>query len=378
MEENIIKNSYNGLLVVKAKNANFNAGFDGNPRTLPDGKIFATDKALKYCLREYFSLFKDNLAFVRRNRKLVSNGESSQYTYELLAQNFISKLKYLVDRENPFQTVPEGILSKEDKEELLNFYNKNKEGLNDILNNQKNNEIDKKFKAILKNDKLQMNVLKSFVDVRLFGVVFAVSGNISITGPVQISYGVNKFDKTNIFAIDILSPYKNPNAGKNDKKSNDKNLNEESVEQEVKVVNQTTIGDEARADEVYYVYNISVNANNAKISNMNDDDLELLKEGLLNSVDVISSTTKFGCEAVSLIWFKNKDNRIFNNLDDYISIKEIDKKIVLNYYELKEFLNRDFKEIKHNFEDDLPKIEEDVVEVIYKNNKIEVDDKKDE
>jgi CRISPR-associated protein Csh2 len=370
---NILKESYNGLLIVKAKNANFNAGFDGNPRTLPNGRIFATDKALKYCLREYFSLFKDNMAFVRRNRKLVLNGEKYQYTYELLSQNFISKLKYLVEREKPFETVPEGILNEEDKDQILKFYKKNKEGLDKMLKNQKSKEVDKEFKKLLKDDKLQINILRSFLDVRLFGVVFAVSGNISITGPVQISYGVNKFDKTNIFAIDILSPYKNPNADKNKKKKDENKIDNEEIKEE-KIINQTTIGDESRADEVYYVYNISVNVNNARNSKMTEGDLGLLKEGLLNSVDVISSTTKFGCEAVSLIWFKNKENKILNNLDDFISIKERDKKIILNYHKLKEFLGEEFEEIEYNDY----KIENEKVQVIYKKNKIYVEDKKEQ
>ena len=80
-EEGIIKESYNGLLIVKARNGNFNAGFDGNPRTLPDGTIFATDKALKYCIREYFATFKDEPVFVRRNRRIVKTIKKSNIGY---------------------------------------------------------------------------------------------------------------------------------------------------------------------------------------------------------------------------------------------------------------------------------------------------------
>ena len=37
-----------GSIVVKAINSNYNADFSGQPRTLPNGKVYATDKALKY------------------------------------------------------------------------------------------------------------------------------------------------------------------------------------------------------------------------------------------------------------------------------------------------------------------------------------------
>lgn len=42
-----------GVFIVRADNANFNADFSHMPRELPDGQIYATDKALKYCIRKY-------------------------------------------------------------------------------------------------------------------------------------------------------------------------------------------------------------------------------------------------------------------------------------------------------------------------------------
>jgi len=94
MKEKPIDKSFNGLLVVKARNGNFNAGFDGNPRTLPDGTIFATDKALKYCIREYFATFKDEPIFVRRNRiiKNLGKDKGKRLAYETLEENFKTKL----------------------------------------------------------------------------------------------------------------------------------------------------------------------------------------------------------------------------------------------------------------------------------------------
>ena len=41
------KNRVFGCVVVKAINSNYNADFSGQPRTLPNGKVYATDKGMK-------------------------------------------------------------------------------------------------------------------------------------------------------------------------------------------------------------------------------------------------------------------------------------------------------------------------------------------
>jgi CRISPR-associated protein Csh2 len=45
------KNRVYGFAVIKAINSNYNADFSGQPRTLPNGQVYATDKALKYTVR---------------------------------------------------------------------------------------------------------------------------------------------------------------------------------------------------------------------------------------------------------------------------------------------------------------------------------------
>lgn len=266
-----IDSSYNGVLVVRAKNALFNAGFDGLPRTLPDGTIFATDKALKYCIREYLAKFDDKeRVFVRRNRQINSKGD---YVYDTLEENF-------------------------------------------------ENKTDLKLNSKLKNKEI-INNLKKFIDVRLFGIVFSPSGkgiNISFTGPVQISYGINKLKNSSAYSSDILSPYA-------DKKPS-----------------QTTIGNESRTDEVYYVYDISVNKNNAVGKNgtgMTKKDLEVLKKSLMRGVDLVTSTTKFGVESSALIWIENNKNKILNNLSDFVKISKEEEKALIDISELKEYLKQE-------------------------------------
>lgn len=43
-----------GCAVIKSVNSNYNADFTHQPRTLPDGTVYATDKVLKYAIKNYF------------------------------------------------------------------------------------------------------------------------------------------------------------------------------------------------------------------------------------------------------------------------------------------------------------------------------------
>ena len=49
-----------GAALIKAINSNYNADFSGQPRTLPNGVVYATDKALKYAIKNFI---KENYPF---------------------------------------------------------------------------------------------------------------------------------------------------------------------------------------------------------------------------------------------------------------------------------------------------------------------------
>jgi len=275
--------NYNGIVIINAKNASFNAGFDGLPRRLPDGKIFATDKALKYCIRDYLS--NNETIFVQRTKKFHTD----------------KKKNTTVQR---YQTLKENYLDKCNKSDMP-------KDENEIINN-----------------------LLSFIDVRLFGVVFAVDSNISLTGPCQISYGVNRFDKSNIYSLDILSPYRNPS-------------------EKSEGAQQTTIGEESRADDVYYVYDVCVNMNSAKKQgiDLSEEDIGKLKDSLKYAVGNVTSTTMFGCETVSMIWFENKNDKVFNNLNSLVNIKSEsnDGEIIVDYTKVLDLIKDDID--MNSFED---------------------------
>ena len=52
-----------GCAIIKSINSNYNADFSHQPRTLPNGTVYATDKALKYSIRNYWKNVLDEKVF---------------------------------------------------------------------------------------------------------------------------------------------------------------------------------------------------------------------------------------------------------------------------------------------------------------------------
>lgn len=156
-----MSNSFNnrvfGCAIIKSINSNYNADFSHQPRTLPNGTVYATDKTLKWSVRNYWK------------KNLNSNV-------------FYSK------------TFDENMSPRTLDETFENHFGK------DI------------FKIADKN-KLRLEVLKSimsYIDVRLFGGTYAGKTNISIHGACQITHGVNRYGENVIYSEQIMSPFRNP------------------------------------------------------------------------------------------------------------------------------------------------------------------------
>ncbi len=142
-------------VIVKSINSNFNADFTHSPRTLPDGVVYSTDKALKYAVKDFLRKQNQNIIFyVQRNDSKELRPLTLDKTYELL---FPSSKEKSGDKENRI--------------------------------------------LVLKN-------LLSCLDIRLFGATFAGKiGNVSIHGPVQINHGVNRFPENEIYSEQIKAPF---------------------------------------------------------------------------------------------------------------------------------------------------------------------------
>ena len=182
----LFTNRVYGVQIIKSKNSNYNADFTGSPRTLPDGTVYSTDKVNKFNIRKYLGRNDDSLIFTKTTYK---NDLKPMVLKEVYEHHF-------------------GDIGK-----------------------------DKTF--ALKN-------LLSKLDVRLFGATFAPKGadsmNISIHGPVQVSYGINQFEElkdSGMYTDQIGSPYASKEGA-----------------------DQSTLGSQTRSQEAHYVHHFSINPKN--------------------------------------------------------------------------------------------------------------------
>jgi CRISPR-associated protein Csh2 len=269
------KNRVFGCVILKSLNSNFNADFTHHPRTLPDGVVYSTDKALKYAVKDYF-------------RKHNTGGDNIFY------------IKRLNESLNPF-TLDETYI------DLFGEYPKKKTKKKD-----KETEEINRFE-ILKN-------LFSCVDIRLFGATFAGETNISIHGPVQINHGVNRFPENEIYTEDILSPFRNPG--------------EEGSEEK----QMSTIGNQTNLKEGHYVFHFSINPKNTeelykKLNNpdlcLSTDDILKLKEAFNNAVTALDSSRKIGTENEATIFVQLNDGskKMLPSFTELVNVKRNGEKV---------------------------------------------------
>ena len=243
-----------GCAIVKAINSNYNADFSGQPRTLPDGIVYATDKAFKYSIKKYL---------------------------------------------------------KDAYENVEVFYMKT---LNDNLNPRSLNErYENLFKAQPK-DETKKDVAKnllSCLDVKLFGATFTSGNNsVSVHGPVQINHGMNIWKDNYIYSEQITSPFRNEASNKASNKTS--NTDEDPDTER----SMTTIGRQSRLEEGHYLHHFSVNPGNlddisSKIVGegvkLSAGDIDKLKVGMRRGVTWYDSASKAGCENEMLVWVELKE-----------------------------------------------------------------------
>lgn len=215
-----------GIVILRSENSNWNADFTKYPRRLPDenGTIFATDKSLKYSVRKYWVDNGQNV-FVWRTFRDDGKPRNLEETYDYWKERF------------------------------------NADNIKEFFNN--------------------------FIDVKFFGITFAVKdNNLSITGPLQISYGVNRYFVNTPYVVDIGSPFRVDKEKDNEKKES----------------SQTTLGNEIKNLKSYYVYDFVLNPRNLpeKIT-ISDDDIRLMKEALKKSATYLNSVSKMGTENALLL-----------------------------------------------------------------------------
>ncbi len=292
------KNRVFGCAIVKAINSNYNADFSGQPRTLPNGTVYATDKAYKYTVKNYLKdVYSNDKVFYFKSLNENLNPISLDETYKRLFGDF-PKVK---------------------------AEKKGKKG---------ESEESKDGKETIVKKAVANNLLKC-LDIRLFGATFAGETNISLHGPVQINHGVNVWKENNIFTEQITSPFSN----KADDPDEEKGM--------------TTIGRQSRLEEGHYLHHFSINPQNLcdivalageGANKLSSNDIEKLNEAMRRGVTWYDSASKAGCENEMLVWVQLNEGskNVLPNFTTLISLKQEKKdgKCVYDFAKLKAELGK--------------------------------------
>ena len=283
--ENQFKSRVYGCAIIKSINSNYNADFSGQPRTLPNGDVYATDKALKWAIRNYWKNCLSKNIFFSKNLDKELNPRTLGETYNIFFGDSDAKL-----------------LSK---------------------------ESDKQRKNVLKN-------LLSCLDIKFFGATFADFTNISILGSCQISHGIDRYGKKEIYVEQIMSPFKNSNA-----KSENSTM--------------TTLGSQTRLAEGHYIHHFTLNPKNIEndctlvdANPLTNEEINLLKEGLRKGVTYYDSASKIGSENECLFWVELKENSKLL-LPSFIELIQINEDKTIDFSKINELLK--------NYQNEINKIE---------------------
>lgn len=269
------KNRVYGCAVIKSINSNYNADFSHQPRTLPDGRVYATDKALKYSVKNYF-------------KKLYP--EEKVFYFKKLNEDF-----------NPMSLI----------EAYANMFPDHVE-----LKDEKKVDKVKVPKSGVAKDILEC------LDIRLFGATFALKAAkkrdnvaISVHGPVQINHGINIWPENDIYSEQIMSPFRNPGDSTSD--DEDKAA--------------TTLGRQSKLREGHYLHHFSVNPRNLgdivklagdEAKTISENDTSKLKEALRKGVTYYDSSAKAGTDNELLIWVQLKEDSrtVLPNFTELVSL----------------------------------------------------------
>jgi CRISPR-associated protein Csh2 len=277
-----------GAALIKAINSNYNADFSGQPRTLPNGVVYATDKALKYAIKN----------FIKEN-----------YPFE--------KVFYF----------------KRFNEEFIPY------SLDDAFVAAFPMHKDEKDKKIIAKD------LLSCIDIRLFGATFAKKAKnnnvaISIHGPVQITHGINVWHENNFYSEQIMSPFRNPNEKNEDNTAT--TLGRQSRLHEGHYLHHFSVNPK-NLEEI-----LELAGNEAKT--LTADDIAKLKEALQRGVTYYDSAAKAGCENELLVWviLKPESKLVMPNFTQLMKMckEKVDGKVQLDLAELKKVSDANKNEIE--------------------------------
>lgn len=262
-----------GVLGISSIMANWNADFSGFPKTISDGTVFGSDKALKYPMKKMWDNEGQRVLYIKSLK--ISSGKNGEST---IVPNSL-KERY------------EKIFQVEDLKKC------------------------KDTKSVLTN-------LMTAVDVKNFGATFAEEGNnISITGAVQFGQGFNKYDGTIAEEQQILSPFRDPSKEEKADKEEAKN---------------STLGTKIVSNEAHYFYPFVINPMAYKefvemgvTEGYTEEDYQNFKRTALVSATAYATNAKEGCENEFALFVETEPDVYLPNLSEYIKFQKGEEKNII-------------------------------------------------
>jgi CRISPR-associated protein Csh2 len=280
-----------GLVGIGSHMANWNADFTGRPKTISDGTIFGSDKALKYSVKNYWVNQGEKVLFYKSYIISDKGGDKEKI-----------QPKDLIERYH----------------EVFGVEVTDKTSSTEILKN-----------------------LFSTVDLLNFGATFAVKKqNISLTGIVQIGQGRNKFEETEVEVQDILSPFRNSTKSEADASS----LGKKIVSNEAHYVYPFSVNPNHYDQYIPFVDDFG---------GYTVDAYEKLREGLLKGATALNTNSKAGCENELALFVTCKEGAelYLPQLDPYIRVRksEEENKVVYDFgvlFELLQSVSQDIDQVE--------------------------------
>ncbi len=277
-KRNMEKRVY-GILGISSIMANWNADFTGYPKSMSDGTVYGSDKALKYPMKKMW----DN-----EGKKVL----------------YIKSMKFS-DKDGAL--VPKSL--KERYEEIFNV-----EDLKDS----------KDSKEVLTN-------LMSAVDVKNFGATFAeAKNNFSITGAVQFGQGFNKYEDTTAEEQQILSPFRDGSKdSENTEEAKNSTLGTKITSNEAHYFYPFVVNPMAYRELV----NLGVT------EGYTEEDYQNFKRTALVATTSFATNAKEGCENEFALFVETEPDLYLPNLSEYITFEKSEQKNVIDISACAEIIN---------------------------------------
>lgn len=282
-----------GVIGIKAVMANWNADFSGYPKTISDGTVFGSDKALKYSMKKYWEANSEKVLYIK---------------------------SFKVDKDKKMK--PKSL----------------EERYNEIFNTT----LTKKDETtvILKN-------LFSAVDVKAFGATFAEEGNnIGLTGAVQIGQGFNVYGASNAEEQQILSPFRS------DKKAKEGEAAEEANQS---TLGTKIVSNEALYLYPFYINPISYkNYEEMGVTEgYTEEDYNKFKEAALVGATALNTNSKAGCENEFAIFIETEEDTYLPNLTQFMDFQKVNEHntLELNLEDLLDGVKDKIKSMKIYYND---------------------------